>query len=70
MSSAMKVLVNDIIILEHILKFIEIVLKYGNDFKISEFYRVLTFRKKNEGPGSCSTSSRAGTRLTVHRALP
>ena len=33
--------------------------------KIFEFEK-----KKGEGPGSCSTSSRAGTRLTVHRALP
>ena len=30
----------------------------------------LNFRKKCKGPGSCSTSYRAGTRLTVHRALP
>ena len=28
------------------------------------------FKKKTVGLGSCSTSSRAGTRLTVHRALP
>jgi len=38
MSAAMKVLVNDIIVLEHMLKFIEMVLKCGNDFEISEFY--------------------------------
>ena len=34
----------------------------------SQNFRI--FEKKNKGPGSCSTSSRAGTRLTVHRALP
>ena len=43
MSAAMKVLVNDIIVLEHILKFIEMVLNVENDFKISEFYRIQTF---------------------------
>ena len=43
MSAAMKVLGNDIIVVEHILKFIEIVLKLGNDFDISEFYRIQTF---------------------------
>ena len=40
MSAAMKVLVNDIIVVDHILKFIEMVLKGEDDFKISEFYRV------------------------------
>ena len=45
MSAAMKVLVNDIIVLEHMLKFIEMVLKCGNDFEISEFYPSRTFAK-------------------------
>ena len=36
---------NDIIVLKHILKFIEMVLKDGNDFEISEFYRSQTFTK-------------------------
>ena len=36
---------NDIIVLEHILKFIEMVLNIGNDFEISEFYRSQTFLK-------------------------
>ena len=39
----MKVLGNSIIVLEHILKFIEMVLKYENDFEISEFDRSRTF---------------------------
>ena len=41
----MEVLVNDIIVLEHILKFIEVVLKDENDFEISEFYNIQTFQK-------------------------
>ena len=41
----MKVLVNAIIVLKHILKFIEMVLKDENDFKISEFYQPRTFEK-------------------------
>ena len=36
MSAAMKVLVNSRIVVEHILKFIEMVLKCENDFEISE----------------------------------
>ena len=40
MSAAMKVLGNDEFVLDHILKFIEILLKSENDFEISEFYRV------------------------------
>ena len=43
MSAAMKVLGNSRIVVEHILKFIEIVLKFENDFEISEFYRIQTF---------------------------
>ena len=43
MSVAMKVLVNAIIVVEHILKFIEMVLKFENDSEISEFYRSQTF---------------------------
>ena len=31
---------NSIIVMEHILKFIEMVLKDENDFEISEFYRI------------------------------
>ena len=38
MSSAVKVLVNDIIVVEHILKFIEMILKFENDFN----FRVLS----------------------------
>ena len=41
----MKVLVNSIIVLKHILKFIEMVLKFENDFEISEFYQPRTFAK-------------------------
>ena len=45
MSAAIKVLGNDIIVLEQILKFIEMVVKDENDFEISEFYRSRTFAK-------------------------
>ena len=45
MSAAMKVLVNSIIVVEHILKFVEMVLKFENDFEISEFYPFRTFKK-------------------------
>ena len=41
----MKVLGNSRIVVEGILKFIEIVLKCENDFEISEFYRIQTFEK-------------------------
>ena len=86
MSAAMKVLVNSIIVVEHILKFIEMVSKFENDFKISEFYRIQTFQKmKNNkiyflkisyflknvsGRAPALRVSRAVTRLTVHRSLP
>ena len=39
----LKVLVNPIILVKNILKFIEIVLKGEHDFEISEFYRIQTF---------------------------
>ena len=42
----MKVLGNPIIVVEDILKFIEMVLKCENDFKISEFHRSRTFFEK------------------------
>ena len=45
MSAAMKVLVNSKIVVEHKLKFIEMVLKFENDLKIPEFYRSQTFSK-------------------------
>ena len=45
MSAAMKVLGNSRIVLKHILKFIEMILKDENDFEISEFYRSRTFQK-------------------------
>ena len=45
MSAAMKVLGNSIIVVEHILKFIEMELKFENDFKISEFYPSRIFVK-------------------------
>ena len=45
MSAAMNVLVNSRIVVKHILKFIEMVLKFENGFKISEFYRSRTFAK-------------------------
>ena len=86
MSAAMKVLVNPIIVLKHILKLIEMVLKYENDFKISEFYRSRTFVKVEKsgafseqfqifwkmlaGRAPALRVSRAVTRLTVHRSLP
>ena len=79
MSAAMKLLVNSIIVLEHILKFIEMVLKDGTDFEISEFYRSQTFSKsrnmmrffskfqillENEsGKGSCRSSSPIGNQV-------
>jgi len=44
-SAVIKVLVNSIIVVEHILKFIEMILKCENNFKISEFYRSRTFQK-------------------------
>ena len=40
MSAALKVLGNSRIVVECILKFIEMVLKYDDEFEISEFYRV------------------------------
>ena len=40
MSATVKVLGNDIIVVEHTLKFIEMISKFENDYKISEFYRV------------------------------
>ena len=46
MFATMKVLVNPRIVVEHMLKFIEIVVKCENDFEISEFYRIQTFLKK------------------------
>ena len=78
MSAAMKVLGNDIIVLEHILKFIEMILKCENDFEISEFYRIQTFRKScflkiylkfsnfrenDSGRGSCPSSSPSGNQV-------
>jgi len=36
---------NSIIVVEHILKFIEIILNVENDFEISEFCRSQTFSK-------------------------
>ena len=45
MSAAMKVLGNSVIVLEHILKFIERVLNVENDFEISELYRVQIVHK-------------------------
>ena len=43
MSAAMKVLVNAIIVVQHILKFIEMLLKFENNFEIPEFYPSRTF---------------------------
>ena len=45
MSAAIKVLVDPRIVLKHKLKFIEMALKYENDFEISEFYQPRTFAK-------------------------
>ena len=45
MSAAIKMLGDDIIVVEHILKFIEMVLKFENDFEISEFHKPRTFVK-------------------------
>ena len=74
-----------IIVLKHILKFIEMVLKDENDFEISEFYQPRTFEKvENDailrkfqnfweiiaGGAPALRVSRAVTRLTVHRSLP
>ena len=44
-SAALNVRGNSRIVVEHILKFIEMVLKCENDFEISEFYRIQTFQK-------------------------
>ena len=78
MSAAMKVLGNSRIVVKHILKFIEMVLKSGNDFEISEFYRIQTFSKsrkmvrflkisnflENEsGRGSCPSSFPSGNQV-------
>ena len=52
MSAAMKVLVNAIIVVEHILKFIEMVFDFENHFKISEFYPSLIFVKVEKIRGS------------------
>ena len=68
-----------IIVVEQILKFIEMVLKFGNDFEISEFYRLLTFPKSSKmmrlflkfsnflenesGRGSCPSSSPSGNQV-------
>ena len=65
--------------MKNILKFIEMVLKYENDFKISEFYRLLTFPKSrkivrfvlkisnfledNSGRGSCPSSFPSGNQV-------
>ena len=48
MSAAMKVFGNDITVLEHMLQFIEMVLKDENDFEISEFYPSRTFPKSQK----------------------
>ena len=45
MSGALKVLGNDEFVLEHILKFIEMVLKDENDIEISKFYPSRIFEK-------------------------
>ena len=45
MSAAMKVLGNSIIVVKHILKFIEMVLTDENEFEISEFYPSRIFVK-------------------------
>ena len=45
MPAAMKVLVNSRIVVEHILKFIEMVLKSETDFEISQFYPSRIFVK-------------------------
>ena len=76
-SAAMKVLGNDEFVLEHILKFIEMVLKDENDFKISEFYPSRTFGRKMmrfflkisnflenvSGRGSCHSSFPRGNQV-------
>ena len=36
---------NDIIVVDEVLKFIQMVVKYENDFEISEFYRLWIFEK-------------------------
>ena len=45
MFASMQVLGNPKIVVEDILKFIEMVLKCKNDFEISEFYRSQIFQK-------------------------
>ena len=65
--------------MKNLVKFIEIVEKYENDFKISEFYRLLTFPKSRKmvsfffeisffwqndsGRGSCPSSSPSGNQV-------
>ena len=72
MSAAMKVLGNSIIVVKHILKFVEMVLKFENNFEISEFYHLKklkndkiflnfsNFRENDSGRGSCPSSSPSG----------
>ena len=67
-----------IIVLKQVLKFIEMVLKGGNDFKISEFYQPRTFAKvenaklfvsisnfleNKSGRGSCPSSFPSGNQV-------
>ena len=70
---------NDEFVLEHILKFIEMVLKDENDFEISEFYPSRTFpkiqkndeiflkfsnfRENESGRGSCPSSYPSGNQV-------
>ena len=73
------------IVLKHTLKFIEIVLTDGNDFEISEFYRIQTFSKsrkmvrffleisnflENRSGGAPALRVSRAVTLTVHRLLP
>ena len=77
---------NDIIVVEHVLKFIETVLNCGNDLEIPEFYpsrtfekvekmmrffwKIPNFRENDSGRAPALRVTRAETRLTVYRSLP
>ena len=69
MSAAIEVLVNDIIVVEHILKFIEMVLKCENDFGISEFYSSRTFSKSRKIKILFLNSQISG-KITAEELLP
>ena len=70
MFAPLRVLVHPRIVLEHILKFIEMVLKDEDDFEISEFYqpheiflKISNFLENDSGRGSCPSSFPSGNQV-------